>query len=168
MRRIDILPTRQLLANTGNGENVEWAVSARKMLNWPQCHINQHTSGQVGDHANDGQAHPTWALAPRHSMRLLDCGYRWSHYPVPADLGPERKTGPGTSQSGSVGDLKKAQAERDTVDQAAFAARQEMEGVRRTYLQDSPLICRRIGATVLLDFILNFQDRSPILPALAE
>ncbi|GAA0149149.1 hypothetical protein LIER_36873 [Lithospermum erythrorhizon] len=45
---------------------------------------------------------------------------------------------------------------------------QEKEGLRRAYLQDSPLRCRHIGAAVLSDFVLNFQDRSPTLSALAE
>ncbi|GAA0185680.1 hypothetical protein LIER_32968 [Lithospermum erythrorhizon] len=60
--------------------------------------------------------------------------------------------------------LRKAMVERD----AARAARKEKEGLRRAYLQDNPLRCRRIGAAVLSNFVLNFQDRIPTLPALVE
>ncbi|GAA0142016.1 hypothetical protein LIER_03017 [Lithospermum erythrorhizon] len=60
-------------------------------------------------------------------LRILGFS-RWPHYPVPSNLGPERRTSPIASQSG---DLKRAQAERDVADRAAFAVRQEREGLRR-------------------------------------
>ncbi|GAA0155449.1 hypothetical protein LIER_13175 [Lithospermum erythrorhizon] len=69
--------------------------------------------------------------------------------------------------------MKKTQAERDAADPATFVARREKEGMRLAYFKDNPLRYRRIGAVVLSDFILsdfvlNFQDQAPTLPALAE
>ncbi|GAA0174750.1 hypothetical protein LIER_28081 [Lithospermum erythrorhizon] len=51
---------------------------------------------------------------------------------------------------------------------ASRAPRQEKEGLRCAYVQDNPLRCHRIGDVVLSDFILNFQDRIPTLPVMAE
>ncbi|GAA0161141.1 hypothetical protein LIER_17528 [Lithospermum erythrorhizon] len=84
---------------------------------------------------------------------------RWSHYPVLAYLGPERKTSPRASQSGGV----KAIAAR-----SSSPTRWEREGFRRAFLQDSLLRCRLIGAVLLSDFVMNFQDGSPTLLALTE
>ncbi|GAA0174689.1 hypothetical protein LIER_28025 [Lithospermum erythrorhizon] len=61
-------------------------------------------------------------------------------------------------------DLKKTQEKRD---QAARTIRQEREGLRRAYCQDNPICCRRIGAIVLSNFVLNSHDRIPPLHALA-
>ncbi|GAA0140313.1 hypothetical protein LIER_35217 [Lithospermum erythrorhizon] len=65
-------------------------------------------------------------------------------------------------------ELRRAEAERDAANQAAFTARREREGLRCAFLQDSPRRCRRIGAAVLSNFVLNCQDRAPALSALAE
>ncbi|GAA0174515.1 hypothetical protein LIER_27893 [Lithospermum erythrorhizon] len=62
----------------------------------------------------------------------------------------------------------KAQEERDVAYQGARAARQDKEGMRRAFIQDSPLRCHRIGVAVLSDFVLNFQDRNSTLSSLAE
>ncbi|GAA0156333.1 hypothetical protein LIER_13851 [Lithospermum erythrorhizon] len=64
-------------------------------------------------------------------------------------------------------ELRRAQAERDAANQAAFIDCQEREGLRRAYLQDSPRRCHRIGVAVQSDSVLNCQDRAPILPTLA-
>ncbi|GAA0177434.1 hypothetical protein LIER_29694 [Lithospermum erythrorhizon] len=65
-------------------------------------------------------------------------------------------------------ELRRAHAKRDVANQAAFAARQEREGLRHAYFQDSLRRCHRIGAAILSDFVLNCQDRVPTFPALAE
>ncbi|GAA0174457.1 hypothetical protein LIER_27844 [Lithospermum erythrorhizon] len=60
------------------------------------------------------------------------------------------------------------QVERDAANQDALAASYEREGLCRAYFQDSPRRCRGIGATVISNFVLNFQDQALTLLALVE
>ncbi|GAA0182877.1 hypothetical protein LIER_30448 [Lithospermum erythrorhizon] len=109
---------------------------------------------------------PTPDEAMHHAPTpLLDQGIKKSGSAGGGTIGPSWQSQHLPLGHGPVGPRFE---ERDVANRAALAARHEREGLRLAYFQDSPLRCRHIGATVLLDFVLNFQDQAPTLLALAE
>ncbi|GAA0175928.1 hypothetical protein LIER_29018 [Lithospermum erythrorhizon] len=111
-------------------------------------------------------------------MEARPCGgppgcIQWSNgtfwpQPDPALHGPA--DGPARVYQRPVEDqeLRRVEAERDAANRDALTSRREKEGLRHAYLQDSHRRCRYIGVVVLSNFVMNSQDRSPMLPALAD